>query len=81
MQKKKYTWFWHCDTDAFLVKEFNQGDDPSRGLFDSFEEAKQNALKVLEECMQEAAVDIEIAVAAHEKYKEHIEKMKALNPQ
>lgn len=78
---KKYTWYWHCDTDAYRVKEVNQDEDPFRRPFDSFEEAKQDALNVLEECMQEAAVDIEIAVAEHEKFKEHIKKLKALSPQ
>lgn len=78
---KKYIWYWHFDTDSYVVKEFNQGDDPFRGPFDSFEEAKQDALNVLEECMQEAAVDIEIAFEVHERYKRHIENLKALSPQ
>jgi hypothetical protein len=78
---KKYTWYWHCDTDSYCIKEVNQDDDPFRGPFDSFEEAKEDALKVLEECMQESAVDIAIAFEVHERYKRHVEKTKALSPQ
>ena len=75
---KKYTWYWHCETDAYVVKEVKQGDDLSRGVFDSFEEARQNALNVLFpaliKTLDECAADIEVAFEAHMKDVKDIKK-------